>query len=110
MDWPGDDAPCLKKAQYYVTYILALQKFDAIIGVVILINSITIGWESQALIILEACPHFEHANKFLSADNDNVYLFFLNLSNTNISTSDLADIKPASGSPKNRNGDVHKAR
>ena len=35
-----------------------------------------IGWERQALIILEACPHFEHANKFLSADNDNVYLFF----------------------------------
>ncbi|CAD7955155.1 unnamed protein product [Amoebophrya sp. A120] len=46
-DWPGDDASFHSKLRYHVQWMLSLQKFDAAIGIVILMNSITIGIESH---------------------------------------------------------------
>ena len=59
MVWPGDDASAYKKSVYYVAKILESQKFESIIGVVILLNSISIGLEAQLLVTGNMTPTYE---------------------------------------------------
>eukprot|EP00392_Amoebophrya_sp_AT5.2_P001866 g1871.t1 len=65
-EWPGDEGPWFSKLRYHCQFLLSLQKFDAAIGIVILINSITIGVES----------HYEITNQDTQffADIEHVFL------------------------------------
>ncbi|CAD7937891.1 unnamed protein product [Amoebophrya sp. A25] len=56
---PDEDASWVLKTRYYIQCILAAQKFDAAIGFVILLNSITIGWESNCEIVGQDTQFFE---------------------------------------------------
>jgi len=47
-DIPPKDGNCMKWARYRVHCLLSSQHFDAIVGVVVFLNSLAIGWESQA--------------------------------------------------------------
>ena len=58
-EWPGDDAALLDKGRYHTQQMLSLQKFDGAMGIVILINSIFIGWESSCQIENISTKFFE---------------------------------------------------
>ena len=57
--WPGYDASLYRKSVYYVAKTLESQKFESIVGVVILLNSITIGVEAQLIVTNNMTPEYE---------------------------------------------------
>ena len=50
-EFPGYDASWFSQLKWYCGYMLESQRFDAVIGVVILMNSITIGIESSLSVV-----------------------------------------------------------
>ena len=48
--WPGDDATFYLKSVYFVKRVLQSSKFDGVVSVVIVLNSIQIGVEAQLIV------------------------------------------------------------
>ena len=55
--WPGDDAPFNKKLIYYTRCLLSSPKFEGAIGIVIVLNAISVGVETQLTVTGKIGPY-----------------------------------------------------